>query len=207
MAGKNPFDDPWQPQQDQPYDGPRFGNAYEDDDNHKNAWGASTMQMPEPVSLQNHPHGPSGGAWSDSTKTEHHPMDAYDSTKHEQQDAWDTVYNQQQSPAMMAGGGDAYRYAGTRLGNQEDSFQGNSYSMVDTSSPAAAAAGGGKANTTSPTTVESGAPRPYNPSASPSPKRLLLRVGQLIASVGNLGFAAGASPVSKKVRFSMIEPY
>ncbi|ORY96950.1 hypothetical protein BCR43DRAFT_492542 [Syncephalastrum racemosum] len=202
MAGKNPFDDPWQPQQDQPCEGPRFGNAYEDDSNN-NAWDGSTMQMPEPVSLQKNPHGPSGGAWSDSAKTEDHPMTAYYSTKHEQPEAWNTVYNEQRSPPMMASGGDAYRYAGTRLGNQEDSFQGNSYSIVDTSSPAVAAAtGAGKPTASSPTTLESGVPRPYDPTASPSSKRLLLRIGQLLASIGHLGFAAGASPVRKRIRFS-----
>lgn len=193
---QNPFSDPvthnaWQQQESS---GPKYGNAYEEDE--MNAW--------------------QGGGWNPQEKTEAHPMETYYSADpaassqspgyHQQQ--------QQQPPAGDAyqqGGGfahqpmDAYQFAGTRYANQADDHAASSpstataggdsgkhlssYSRVATHERASKQTGGNAHDGASATAAVAHTGRP-------SVKRLGIRVAQLVAAVGHLGFAAGASPVS-----------
>ncbi|KAI8381051.1 uncharacterized protein BYT42DRAFT_565073 [Radiomyces spectabilis] len=173
MTSGNPFDDnPWS------NNGPRFGNAYENDSN-KYDYSPSPMpqqRMPSPSDYQtpaaNRP-------WAESNKTEYA----------EHHSAW----NNTPPPSQPA---NAYQYTGTRFGNSND-FGGNAYSATPVSpSPAPTPA----STTAKPSNSEVEAALPpvwKDKSGHPSKLRLLLRFLQFIASVGHLGFAAGALPYSK----------
>lgn len=121
-----------------------------------------------------------GNAYEDEPKhecdkTEYYSMDPYE----DQKIAWD-------QPSSVA---DAYQYTGTRYGNAPDAFArgGDDYTTIDTSSP-----------TPQSKSQIHDEPQPLPVTAHPSRKRLILRIIQLLAAVGHLGFAAGASPVSSK---------
>lgn len=192
---QNPFSDPvthnaWQQQESS---GPKYGNAYEEDE--MNAW--------------------QGGGWNPQEKTEAHPMETYYSAD-PAASSQSPGYHQQQPPAGDAyqqggsGGGyahqpmDAYQFAGTRYANQADDHA--------ASSPSTATAGGdsgkhlssySRVATHERASKQTGVNAHDGASATavahtgrPSVKRLGIRVAQLVAAVGHLGFAAGASPVS-----------
>ncbi|KAI8137262.1 hypothetical protein BJV82DRAFT_636350 [Fennellomyces sp. T-0311] len=162
----NPFEDnPWSTQGG---NGPKFGNAYEDDS--QNAWSGST-RMPSPSDYR----ASSNNAWNESNKTEYPHSDS------------PPTANQ-----------DAYQFAGTRLGNTTMD-DGNAYSKVQVSSDAGSPPplpAGGKPRPNQ-AQVEEALPQKWDDSRmNPNKWRLLLRFLQLIAAIGHLGFAAGASPFS-----------
>ncbi|KAG0165993.1 hypothetical protein DFQ28_007952 [Apophysomyces sp. BC1034] len=182
MSKPNPFDDPsgnpWGQSSATNVEGPRFGNAYDDS---QNAWqpppqGSASFvaqRMPSPSDYRAH-------MWSESNKTE------------ETNNTWD----QQPitSPAPVASQ-DAYQYAGTRLGTQLPDA-GNAYSSLPSQTPSASPLPTAKPK---PLTTEAQAALPPvwdDSRMNPSKLRLLLRFLQFLASVGHLGFAAGASPFS-----------
>lgn len=188
----NPFDEnPWTGQNN----GPRFGNAYEDDSN--NAWSnsgpdpAMTGRMPSPSDYRPPISHHNNSAWSESNKTE------YPAGHDEPQNAW----SQPDDRSNTATPTNAYQYAGTRFGNQ-DSDPGNAYSKVQVdgntaAAPSPTAAGNNKPKPNA-AEVEGALPPVWDKSRmNPSKLRLAFRFLQLIASVGHLGFAAGASPVIK----------
>ncbi|KAI9284431.1 hypothetical protein BC943DRAFT_279457 [Umbelopsis sp. AD052] len=86
----------------------------------------------------------------------------------------------------------AYQFSGTRYGNEDNT--GNAYSVANPNAPGTAAAAG-----QGPKPDASNALPPVwtdNKSSPPSKSRLGIRIVQLVASVGSIGFAAGASPYS-----------
>lgn len=173
----NPFEEnnPWS---NQATPGPRFGNAYEDDDN--NAWQGSN-KMPSPSDYRSTPTN-----WTESTKIEQPAPSA------------SPKYNFDNSATPVGASENAYQFSGTRLGNQ-DFGGGDAYSKVQVENNAASPSpvptpAGGKPR---PEEVEGALPPVWDDKRlNPSKLRLLLRFLQFIAAVGHLGFAAGASPVS-----------
>ncbi|KAI7848012.1 hypothetical protein BDC45DRAFT_610651 [Circinella umbellata] len=181
----NPFEEnPWSAQNANA--GPRFGNAYEEDNNAWSGNNSSTTRMPSPSDYR----APTAttttttSAWTESNKTEY-PENAYERV--------DSA-----SPSQ-----DAYQFAGTRLGGVQDTDTGGAYSKVQvdsntspSSSPAPVPAGG-KARPNNTGDVQEALPPVWDKSRmNPNKWRLLLRFLQLIGSIGSLGFAAGASPYS-----------
>ncbi|KAI9494129.1 hypothetical protein BDB00DRAFT_819710 [Zychaea mexicana] len=189
----NPFEDnPWS---NQAGGGPRFGNAYEDDPH--NAWSSSnngSTRMPSPSDYRaSNNNSTSMNAWNESNKTEY-PAGTTDSP-------YERV-----STSTPTQPQDAYQFAGTRLGGDADDGGGgggNAYSKVqvssDTSSPSPRpppTPAGGKPRPNQ-AEVEEALPPAWDKSRmNPNKWRLLLRALQLIAAIGHLGFAAGASPYS-----------
>lgn len=179
LMARNPFadpappDNPWASNQD--IGGPRYGNAYEDDQHNR----PPSYQQP-PSSTTHH--------WNESNKTELHAMDVYN----DKNNAWDTTSYQ------PTGVQDAYQFAGKAVyGNQPDTF-GTAYSSVPSASPAAPSSGDAHKNTAGGVAEEGTSTTPVsigNHTGHPSKARLGLRAAQLITGVGHLGFAAGASPV------------
>ncbi|CAO3665011.1 unnamed protein product [Umbelopsis ramanniana] len=157
--------------------GPAYGNAYEDNSNDNSSWNYGSMRMPEPsvpnsstpmgtMNRTNTPNNYSGNAW-DGDKTE--------------------VPNGEPNQS-------AYQFAGTRYGNADTT--GNAYSSAD---PNAHSTVGSAAGNQVPKPDGSDALPPVwtdNKSSPPSKSRLGIRIVQLIACVGSIGFAAGASPYS-----------
>ncbi|CDS07850.1 hypothetical protein LRAMOSA01799 [Lichtheimia ramosa] len=176
MTGNNPFEEnnPWSNSSKAAPTGPRFGNAYEDDNN---AWnGGPVNHMPSPSDYRS---SASNNGWSESTKIEYPASES--------------------NPSPIATPANAYQYSGTRFGNQ-DTFGGDAYSKVQvndgsTPSPAPTPAGG-KPRPNQEQLQEALPPKWDDARMNPSKRRLLLRGGQLIAAIGHLGFAAGASPFS-----------
>ncbi|KAI9275670.1 hypothetical protein BDA99DRAFT_496163 [Phascolomyces articulosus] len=180
----NPFEEnPWSSQQAS--SGPRFGNAYEDDNIN------NTTRMPSPSDYR---------APTTTTTTTHtsNTMNAWNESNKTEYPTSDSPYERVGSASPNQ---DAYQFAGTRLGNQEFSDPSSAYSKVQISS---------ENNTPSPKPVPAGGkPRPSQNEIqeslppvwdksrlNPNKWRLLLRFLQLIAAIGHLGFAAGASPYS-----------
>lgn len=178
MTGNNPFEEnnPWGTSSNAAPTGPRFGNAYEDDNN---AWnGGPVNHMPSPSDYRSNAS-TTNNAWSESTKIETTASEG--------------------NPSPIATPANAYQYSGTRFANQ-DTFAGDAYSKVQvndgsTPSPAPTPAGG-KPRPNQEQLQEALPPKWDDARMNPSKRRLLLRGGQLIAAIGHLGFAAGASPVS-----------
>ncbi|ORX56746.1 hypothetical protein DM01DRAFT_1234472 [Hesseltinella vesiculosa] len=185
MTANNPFEESSNPWSSEAASGPRFGNAYEDSGQNNNSW-----RMPSPSDYR-HESNKIETTHNESTKVEFNPQ------VHEQDTstAWEAPASSRQTPDS-----NAYQFSGTRYGNV-DHHSGNAYSAA----PVAA---------TPPPLPET--PRPSNKSNKddnglppawddkrmhPSKWRALLRFIQLIASIGHLGFAAGASPVSPSPSF------
>lgn len=126
-------------------------------------------------------------AWAgESNKTEYNNnnvVNAWDSTPQQPTTSQSAYGNQQQS--TMPTPQSAYQYSGTPHGNQSLQ-QGNAYSAAT------------PANQTQPM-KESVGPDPWKGEVyhRPNKWRLLFRFILLLASIGHLGFAAGARPVSK----------
>ncbi|KAI7884569.1 hypothetical protein K492DRAFT_158215 [Lichtheimia hyalospora FSU 10163] len=191
MTGNNPFEDnPWSGTNN---NGPRFGNAYEDDNS--NAWSTPSQQhrsTPDPV-----PRMPSPSdyrtnstvqqtSWNESNKTE------YPTTS----SAWD----QDPPTSIPSTPQNAYQYSGTRyasptLNNTYESD--NAYSKTEVTSQSTPPPPAGGKPRPNKNDAETALPPVWDEKRlNPSKLRLLLRFLQLIASIGHLGFAAGASPYS-----------
>lgn len=150
---------PWQEQ-----NGPRFGNAYEDNNtgNYGNAYGQPQMNMPMPgFSATGY-----NNAWTESNKTEYDPVPPQNVTPH-----------------------NAYQYSGTPYGNQPQNT-GGAYSNIPAETTPTEP---NKANN------ESTSPPTNDKHRSPNQGRFWLSLITLLASIGHLGFAAGARPVSDKL--------
>lgn len=172
MATNNPFDDnPWAGSSN----GPRFGNAYEDDNNTR-AYGVEKMPSPSDYKAM---------GWNESNKIEY-PANGHD----EQQNAWP----QPDRIGSVSPQQDAYQFSGTRLDENQNSFGNNAYSKVQVEESAPTPAGG-KARPTQAEVEDALPPKWDDRRLYPSKLRLLLRILMLVSSIGSLGFAAGASPV------------
>jgi hypothetical protein len=181
---RNPFtsDDPnanpWSGPSANNAGGPAYGNAYEDTANNNSSWNYGSMRMPEPsvpnssspmgtMNRTNTPNNYSGNAW-DGDKTE--------------------VPNGEPNQ-------NAYQYAGTRYGNEDTT--GNAYSVADRNAPGTmGSAAGGQVPKPN---ADNALPPVWtdNKTSRPSKSRLGIRIVQLIACIGSIGFAAGASSVSE----------
>lgn len=182
FASDDPNANPWSGPSANNAGGPAYGNAYEDSSNPNSSdWNYGSMRMPEPsvpasrspvgtMNRVNNPNQYSGGgnAW-DTDKTEVPP---------EENGAWN------------GGNQNAYQYSGTRYGNTDTT--GNAYSAAPQPVPATATAQTPKPD---PATA---LPPVWNDNrhSVPSKSRLGIRFVQLIACIGSIGFAAGASSVS-----------
>jgi hypothetical protein len=107
--------------------------------------------------------------------------------------AWDTDKTEvppEENSAWNGGNQNAYQYSGTRYGNTDTT--GNAYSAAPQPVPATATAQTPKPD---PATA---LPSVWNDNrhSVPSKSRLGIRFVQLIACIGSIGFAAGASSVS-----------
>lgn len=183
---QNPFADPmthnaWQQQESS---GSKYGNAYDDEE--MNAW--------------------QGGGWHPQEKTqEEHPMETYYSadptaSHHGTSQLSPNQSSQYQQDGFSHQPMDAYQFAGTRYANQSEDHAatpstttagGDSGKHLDSYSRVATHERATKQN------IHDGASAtPVAHTGRPSTKRLGIRVAQLVAAVGHLGFAAGASPVS-----------
>ncbi|KAF7728280.1 hypothetical protein EC973_006454 [Apophysomyces ossiformis] len=189
MSKPNPFEDPsgnpWSHSYGAQTEGPRFGNAYEDS---QNAWQPSSQagstafvphQMPSPSDYRTN-------TWNESNKTE-------------MQNTWDQQPISSPPPVASQ---DAYQFAGTRLGNQS-AEAGNAYSPVQAQTPSTAPVSTPAKTKPSSAEVEAALPPVWDDSRmNPSKLRLLLRLLQFLASIGHLGFAAGASPAILSILWS-----
>ncbi|KAI9321050.1 hypothetical protein BX666DRAFT_1267160 [Dichotomocladium elegans] len=174
MAHNNPFEDgnPWSSNAN----GPRYGNAYDNDD--RNPWTGGSVgtpnRMPSPSNYR-----------TESNKTEY---------PSENDNAWDHTATSVAAPA------NAYQYSGTRFNaNENSSFSGsnNAYTKTEISSANTPEPAGGKPRPPQ-EQVEAALPPKWDDARmNPSKLRLLLRTLQLVAAIGHLGFAAGASPTEK----------
>lgn len=187
----NPFDqNPWH---NQPTDGPRFGNAYE----------SEPLDLPSGNAYE-HAY---GNAYSQPTTTQqpdfNNAWSHKESNKIEcQNDAHMPIYSPSQqnlSPYDMnafspiSAQKNAYQYSGTVYGNQHRPT-GNAYSSVALVDPSPIKPVGPVPQST--TTVSAG-PEPWNGEIyrKPSASHFWFRFAILLASIGHLGFAAGARPV------------
>ncbi|KAG0180105.1 hypothetical protein DFQ28_001703 [Apophysomyces sp. BC1034] len=190
MTGTNPFEDnPWSGNGG----GPRFGNAYEDDSGKHET--PQAMTMPEP----------GGGSYLATSSPALPPRSSpalpprspalpprsparmpspsdYRTTTTTM--TWNESNKTEHESPTLAEPQNAYQYSGTRLGNQD-------FSSTSAYSPPSQPAPSPK-----PENVEASLPAVYNGSKNPSRLRFLLRVLQLVTSVGSIGFAAGASPAA-----------
>lgn len=193
----NPFDqNPWQSSSQQNPSGPRFGNAYDDEPAYGNAYSSTNNNMPGFSSTGYN------NAWGESNKTQY-DTDVYNSPPpsqaHPPQSPYGTAQNMppSQSPyggnQSLSSNNDAYRYSGTPYGNQTLQAGGTGYPpnspTVSNTKPSA-------------TPASSAGPDPWNGETyhTPSKWRFWFRFVILLASIGHLGFAAGARPVSFDVR-------
>lgn len=167
----NPFDNPWQKNNNQAYNGPVYGNAYEDDTNQ--GYYNAPMSMPNPQPVPGYTNEPVN-AWgqAESNKTQYEP------------------------PVL-----DAYQYSGTAYGNQSNfASNTNAYSNNNpvTPSPQPAHLSTPQPEYAKPidTPSISNTVTASDPYRRPNKWRVLLRFIMFICSVGHLGFAAGARPVS-----------
>lgn len=192
MASNNPFEDnPWSGTNN----GPRYGNAYEDDNS--NAWSTPSQQhhqsTPDPIPRMPSPSDYRANStvqqttWNESNKTE------YPTTS----SAWD----QDPPSSIPSTPQNAYQYSGTRYASPalDKTYEGdNAYSKVEMTTQATPPPpAGGKPRPNNKNDAETALPPVWDEKRmNPSKLRLLLRFLQLIASIGHLGFAAGASPVS-----------
>ncbi|KAF7724453.1 hypothetical protein EC973_000962 [Apophysomyces ossiformis] len=186
MTGTNPFEDnPWTGNSG----GPRFGNAYEDDSGKHETYPNMTMS-PEPGSAYQSTSGPPLPPRSPAQAVRMPSPSDYrtTTTTATSTTVWNESNKTEYHPPEVTQPQDAYQYSGTRFGNQEFSTA-NAYSSSPqpTPSPKPEAAA-----------VQAALPPVYQGHKNPSKLRVLLRVLQLITSVGSLGFAAGASPVRKR---------
>ncbi|KAG1199641.1 hypothetical protein G6F70_004753 [Rhizopus microsporus] len=150
---------PWQEQ-----NGPRYGNAYEDNStgNYGNAYEQPQMNMPMPgFSATGY-----NNAWTESNKTEYDSVPPQNVTPH-----------------------NAYQYSGTPYGNQPQNT-GGAYSNIPAETIPTEP---NKANN------ESTSPPTNEKHRSSNQGRFWLSLITLLASIGHLGFAAGARPVSDKL--------
>ncbi|ORZ14599.1 hypothetical protein BCR42DRAFT_417264 [Absidia repens] len=192
MSHNNPFEEssavqnPWSNESSStPSGGPRFGNAYEDNNN---SWSG---RMPSP---------------SDYRQNDVNQQPRMESNK--------TEYVPSPSPSPASPGGNAYQFTGTRLGNQDNQF-GNAYGSPSATPVNPPATPPRRPATTTPndTTGNDGNKDDALPPVwddrrmNPSKLRLLLRFVLFVAAVGHLGFAAGASPVSILSLFFIIIAY
>lgn len=170
----NPFiDNPWQ--ENDPRQGPRFGNAYESINNpsYGNAYEQPTATYPPQPNSNMPTYSDTGynNAWNtETTKTEVPSQSAYDGPS-----------MPQPPPPMTA---NAYQFTGTRYGNT--SIQANP-KLADTHTDSQQPS---KPNS-------SVGPDPWNGEIYQPPNKwyFWLRFVLFLASVGHLGFAAGARPV------------
>jgi hypothetical protein len=163
--------------------GPAYGNAYEDSNN-SNTWNYGSMRMPEPSIPK---PGTPGGTMNSTTGRNQYGR-AWDTDKIEVPPG-DNSWNNGASPSLA--NQNPYQFSGTRYGNTDTA--GNAYSAAVEPMPA--------------TPAPNQAPKPdaavalppvwdSTRSSRPSKSRLAIRFIQLIACIGSVGFAAGASPVS-----------
>lgn len=184
----NPFHNPWNKNNEQRgYSGPVYGNAYEDDSNQPQ----QQLNMPSP-NTTNTGFSNSGyyNAWG---QEEEIPQKTQYETHHHYPPP-SSPLQQQSSP---------YQYTGTPHGNHDTSHL-SPYSK-STPSPQ-------PAHLTSPTPTNASTVKQNNSSrfarnrvheegaiktsGRPNKWRVLLRFIMFLCSVGHLGFAAGARPVS-----------
>ena len=184
-------------------EGPRHGNAYEDTNvtSPSPAFGVNTgspalpprnmphqtniatsspygtQRMPSPSDY--HQPATTNNAWQESNKT----------LDEDNRNAWSA------SPQPQ----NAYQYTGTQYGNTSNTNE-NVYSPQMTSATPHETTGANNSKIETPMAV-SDAEATYNTNSknTPSKRRLLLRFILLVAAIGHLGFAAGASPVSSIV--------
>jgi hypothetical protein len=165
--------------------GPAYGNAYEDTNNNS-SWNYGSMRMPEP-SVPNRQSSPRVGTMNSS-----YSRNAWENDKTEVP-AGDNSFNAA-SPSMANANANPYQFAGTRYGNTDTS--GNAYSAAPPE-PTQSQVAPGPQQTAKPDTSSALPPVWHDDlSSRPSKSRLGLRIVQLIACIGSIGFAAGASSVS-----------
>jgi hypothetical protein len=181
----NPFDqNPWQNSQQQEGGGPRYGNAYESNSNppYGNAYEQPSSYTPQQQNSDTiSPFSATGynNAWSrgESNKTEYNNNDNFNSVSPQPQ-------HQQ----------DAYQYTGTRYGNQ--AYQSGAYSAAPPAEQETYQQSPQPTNNSKPNN-ESVGPDVWNGEIyhTPNKWRFWLRFVMFLASIGHLGFAAGARPV------------
>ncbi|CAM0142466.1 unnamed protein product [Umbelopsis sp. WA50703] len=165
--------------------GPAYGNAYEDTNNNS-SWNYGSMRMPEP-SVPNRQSSPRVGTMNSS-----YSRNAWENDKTEVP-AGDNSFNAA-SPSMANANANPYQFAGTRYGNTDTS--GNAYSAAPPE-PTQSQVAPGPQQTAKPDTSSALPPVWHDDlSSRPSKSRLGLRIVQLIACIGSIGFAAGASSYS-----------
>jgi hypothetical protein len=193
----NPFEqNPWQSNSQQYTSGPRYGNAYDDEPAYSSTYNTnnnnSTMPGFNTTGYNN--------AWgsNESNKTEYDP-NVYNSPPqtHLNQSPYGTAQSMPPPPSQFPYGGNqslpsnnnAYRYSGTPYGNQTLHDGGTGYP------PNSPTSSNTKPNAT---LASSAGPEPWNGEIyhPPNKWRFWFRFVILLASIGHLGFAAGARPVS-----------
>ncbi|KAH8550951.1 hypothetical protein BGW37DRAFT_496653 [Umbelopsis sp. PMI_123] len=189
FASDEPHTNLWSGSSAQNTGGPVYGNAYEDSSNNNNSsWNYGSMRMPEPsIPTSSTPM----TAMHRTNTPNNYSANAWDNDKTEVPDGETGAWNKNGTSPAMANQS-AYQYSGTRYGNENTS--GNAYSATapEPSTPTPAPAPSPRPNASDalpPVWTE-------NRKSRPSLTRLAFRVVQLIACVGSIGFAAGATPYS-----------
>ncbi|KAI8637093.1 hypothetical protein BD408DRAFT_425100 [Parasitella parasitica] len=189
----NPFEqNPWQSSNQQTASGPRFGNAYDDQPAYGGAYdgaGGNNMAGFSATGYNN--------AWGDESNKTQYDSNIYNSQANSSQSPYGMAQNMPFSHPPYDGNqalpkNDAYQYTGTPYGNQSLHASNAAYP------PNSPAPSNSKPNGTA--TSSSAGPDPWNGEAYhiPNKWRFWFRFVILLASIGHLGFAAGARPYSGK---------
>lgn len=194
----NPFEqNPWQSNSQQNISGPRYGNAYDDEPAYGGAYNNNNNHSAMP-GFNTTGYNNAWGGGGESNKTQYEP-NTYNSPPqtHLNQSPYGTAQNMPLPPPQSPYGGnqplpsnnDAYRYTGTPYGNQTLHASSAGYP------PNSPTPSNTKPNATH---ASSPGPDPWNGEAyhTPNKWRFWFRFVILLASIGHLGFAAGARPVS-----------
>lgn len=193
----NPFEqNPWQSNSQQNTSGPRYGNAYDDEPAYSDAYNINNNNSTMPGFNTTGYNNAWGGNESNKTQYDTNVYNSPPQT-HPNQSPYGTAQNMLPPPPQVPYGGnqslpshnDAYRYTGTPYGNQTLHDSGTGYP------PTSPTSSNTKPNAT---LTPSAGPDPWNGEIyhPPNKWRFWLRFVILLASIGHLGFAAGARPVS-----------
>ncbi|CEP07816.1 hypothetical protein [Parasitella parasitica] len=187
----NPFEqNPWQPSSQQSGDGPRFGNAYDDEQAYRGAYNNVENNNMLGFSATGY-----NNAWGDESNKTQYDSNSYNTQAHSSQPPYGMAQNMPSSQSPYGGNqtlpnNDAYRYTGTPYGNQ--SLHANNAGYPPNSPTLSNAKPSGT------TASSSAGPDPWNGETyhTPNKWRFWFRFVILLASIGHLGFAAGARPYS-----------
>lgn len=182
----NPFEqNPWQQE-------PRCNNAYQSEGNppYGNAYESNTTNPPTGGGFSSTGN---NNAWEhrESNKTEYTANNnAWDTTPAHYQQAPSSPYASNNAVRPQPQQQDAYQYTGTPYGNQSGNHQANAYSQQTETSH--------HQQQQQQQNKPSAGPDPWNGEVyhTPNKWRFWFRFVLLLASIGHLGFAAGARPYS-----------